>query len=122
MGDLPSLLAALKASPFLLFPAKFAIAYPLTYHYLGGVRHIVWDHHSIGNQVRGAAVPSTIQMKKANCEIQEKSFLNPCPLLHTIDLVRQADETSLLEKDRVEDQSKKMMLGAVGLSVLLSLL
>lgn len=32
------------------FPVKFAIAYTLFYHYLGGVRHIVWDHHKIGNQ------------------------------------------------------------------------
>jgi succinate dehydrogenase (ubiquinone) cytochrome b560 subunit len=23
--------------------AKFAVAFPLTYHYLGGVRHFMWD-------------------------------------------------------------------------------
>lgn len=24
--------------------AKFSVAFPLLYHYLGGVRHLVWDH------------------------------------------------------------------------------
>ena len=23
--------------------AKFGVAFPLSYHYLGGVRHLVWD-------------------------------------------------------------------------------
>jgi succinate dehydrogenase (ubiquinone) cytochrome b560 subunit len=23
--------------------AKFAVAFPLVYHYLGGIRHLVWD-------------------------------------------------------------------------------
>lgn len=23
--------------------AKFAVAFPLVYHYLGGVRHFIWD-------------------------------------------------------------------------------
>eukprot|EP00816_Leptocylindrus_hargravesii_P002370 CAMPEP_0196801148 /NCGR_PEP_ID=MMETSP1362-20130617/841_1 /TAXON_ID=163516 /ORGANISM="Leptocylindrus danicus, Strain CCMP1856" /LENGTH=168 /DNA_ID=CAMNT_0042171925 /DNA_START=36 /DNA_END=542 /DNA_ORIENTATION=+ len=26
------------------YPAKFAVAFPLVYHYLGGMRHLVWDH------------------------------------------------------------------------------
>lgn len=25
------------------FLAKFAVAFPLTFHYLGGVRHYMWD-------------------------------------------------------------------------------
>mmetsp|Transcript_2438 Transcript_2438/g.6234 ORF Transcript_2438/g.6234 Transcript_2438/m.6234 type:complete len:209 (-) Transcript_2438:230-856(-) len=32
------------------FPVKFAIAYTVFYHYMGAVRHFVWDHHKIGNQ------------------------------------------------------------------------
>lgn len=41
--DLPSL-AALLGSITLVGPlAKFAVSFPLVYHYLGGVRHTVWD-------------------------------------------------------------------------------
>jgi succinate dehydrogenase (ubiquinone) cytochrome b560 subunit len=25
--------------------AKFAVAFPLVYHYLGGLRHLVWDNN-----------------------------------------------------------------------------
>jgi succinate dehydrogenase (ubiquinone) cytochrome b560 subunit len=38
---------------------KFAVAFPLVYHYLGGVRHIVWDKtpESLTNeQVQQASV------------------------------------------------------------------
>lgn len=50
-GDLPGALAAYKANyPLLVFPTKFLISFPLVYHYLGGVRHFVWDLHKIGNQ------------------------------------------------------------------------
>ena len=38
------------ANMLLLFPFKFAVAYTLLYHYLGGIRHFVWDYHTIGNQ------------------------------------------------------------------------
>lgn len=24
--------------------AKFSVSFPLVYHYLGGVRHLAWDH------------------------------------------------------------------------------
>lgn len=50
-GNLPALVTKVAAtSPILLFPFKFAIAYVLFYHYLGAIRHYVWDHHKIGNQ------------------------------------------------------------------------
>lgn len=50
-GDLPSALAALRAdAPAAAFLARLVIALPLVYHYLGGVRHFVWDLHKIGNQ------------------------------------------------------------------------
>lgn len=51
--DLPEAIDAFKqAFPLLVWPLKFAISFNLIYHYLGGVRHIVWDHHRMGNQVR----------------------------------------------------------------------
>jgi hypothetical protein len=50
-GDLPGALAAFRADhPILALPAKFVVAYPLVYHYLGGLRHFVWDLHKIGNK------------------------------------------------------------------------
>ena len=50
-GDLPATIAAFKDTlPFLVLPAKAAIAFPLVYHYAGGLRHIIWDKHKIGNQ------------------------------------------------------------------------
>jgi succinate dehydrogenase (ubiquinone) cytochrome b560 subunit len=50
-GDLPSALAALRAdAPAAAFLARLVVALPLVYHYLGGVRHFVWDLHKIGNQ------------------------------------------------------------------------
>lgn len=50
-GDLPGALLMFKADhPVLLVPVKAFIAFPLVYHYLGGLRHLVWDMHKIGNQ------------------------------------------------------------------------
>ncbi len=41
----------LKAAYPLLVPvAKAGITFPLVYHYLAGVRHLVWDTYHIGNQ------------------------------------------------------------------------
>ena len=77
------MLAAFKANhPILAVPAKFVVAYPLVYHYLGGVRHFVWDLHKIGNN---------------------------------------ADKTSLLEKDRVEESSKILLGTSVVLATVLAL-
>ena len=50
--DLPATIEALKStSPLLLYPIKAAVAFPLVYHYLGGLRHVIWDKASYGNQV-----------------------------------------------------------------------
>jgi succinate dehydrogenase (ubiquinone) cytochrome b560 subunit len=50
-GNLPGLIHAIAATnPIILFPFKFAIAYTIFYHYVGAIRHFVWDHHKIGNQ------------------------------------------------------------------------
>ena len=83
-GDLPGALAAFKANhPVLAVPAKLLISWPLVYHYLGGVRHFVWDLHKIGNN---------------------------------------ADKTSLLEKDRVEQSSKILFATSAVLASIISLL
>ena len=51
VGDLPATVDAFKSSyPALVYPAKAIISWPLFYHYLGGVRHIIWDKHSMGKQ------------------------------------------------------------------------
>jgi len=51
VGDLPATVDAFKASyPLLVYPTKAIITWPLFYHYLAGVRHIIWDKHSMGKQ------------------------------------------------------------------------
>ena len=41
--DIPALLSTIGASA--VGPAaKFVVAFPFAYHYLGGVRHFVWDY------------------------------------------------------------------------------
>jgi succinate dehydrogenase (ubiquinone) cytochrome b560 subunit len=51
-GDAGAAIAVFKdAYPLLVFPAKFAVAFPLTYHYLAGLRHLYWDHYKYGNMV-----------------------------------------------------------------------
>eukprot|EP00499_Haloplacidia_sp_CaronLabIsolate_P010295 CAMPEP_0196769468 /NCGR_PEP_ID=MMETSP1104-20130614/562_1 /TAXON_ID=33652 /ORGANISM="Cafeteria sp., Strain Caron Lab Isolate" /LENGTH=169 /DNA_ID=CAMNT_0042139563 /DNA_START=8 /DNA_END=517 /DNA_ORIENTATION=+ len=43
--DVTQMMYAFKdAAPLLVPPAKFAVAFGLTYHYLGGLRHVVWDN------------------------------------------------------------------------------
>lgn len=50
-GDLPSVLVLVRNEyPALAVLAKFSISFPLVYHYLGGIRHVVWDLYPIGNQ------------------------------------------------------------------------
>jgi len=50
-GDLPATIEAIKhTSPALLYPIKAAVAFPLVYHYLGGLRHVIWDKARYGNQ------------------------------------------------------------------------
>jgi len=42
--------AGLQQYPILNGIVKFGVAFPLTYHYLGGMRHLAWDN-IIGNNV-----------------------------------------------------------------------
>jgi succinate dehydrogenase (ubiquinone) cytochrome b560 subunit len=45
-GSALSLMETLGSSSFLIAgPAKFCVAFPFAYHYLGGVRHWVWDRN-----------------------------------------------------------------------------
>ena len=39
----PAEFASSLASSSLAFPAKLAVGFPLTYHFLGACRHIAWD-------------------------------------------------------------------------------
>jgi len=49
-GDLGTAIESFKeAAPLLVFPAKVCVSFPLTYHYLAGLRHMWWDHHDYGN-------------------------------------------------------------------------
>ncbi|GMH84224.1 hypothetical protein TL16_g09855 [Triparma laevis f. inornata] len=41
-GD-PAMLAASIGESSLSIPAKFCVAFPLSYHFIGGVRHAYWD-------------------------------------------------------------------------------
>eukprot|EP00854_Cymbomonas_tetramitiformis_P027091 gene27091-33325_t len=48
-GDLPAAIEGFKASAPVLVPvAKFAVAFPVVYHTLGGFRHLVWDYTVAG--------------------------------------------------------------------------
>ncbi len=46
-GTLEPTVAALQGSLLLGFPLKFLVAYSILYHWLGGMRHIVWDHAKV---------------------------------------------------------------------------
>ena len=43
------------AAPALVLPAKFLVAFPLVYHYLGGLRHVIWYKAHYGNMARALA-------------------------------------------------------------------
>ncbi|GAB4822966.1 hypothetical protein N2152v2_010012 [Parachlorella kessleri] len=52
-GDLAGTIEAFKASyPLLVVPAKAAVAFPFAFHYLGGLRHLYWDHVDYGKQAK----------------------------------------------------------------------
>ena len=43
-GDVGALLNAIKGFTPFLVTAKFIIAFPVTYHFLAGLRHFWWDY------------------------------------------------------------------------------
>jgi hypothetical protein len=127
-------------------PAKFIVAYPLTYHYLGGVRHFVWDLHKIGNKWadpapgrgggcagrgRGQQLGARRRRRRRRrrrapggaassllvCRSQRsRHSLAPCPSPHP-----SADKTSLLEKDKVEESSKILLAASLAISSIFAL-
>lgn len=51
VGDVPSAITAFKTSvPWLVVPTKAIVAFPIVYHYAGGIRHLIWDQAKIGKQ------------------------------------------------------------------------
>ena len=42
-GWAPGLLLAALATAVSCYPVKFIVAFPLTYHYAGALRHTLWD-------------------------------------------------------------------------------
>ncbi|CAD7698242.1 unnamed protein product [Ostreobium quekettii] len=50
-GDVPATVDVIKSSWLLCFPAKVGVAFPLLFHYLGGLRHLYWDVAKHGDQV-----------------------------------------------------------------------
>ena len=42
-ADVPGVIDTVKNIPGLTPTLKFTIAFPLIYHYMGGVRHLIWD-------------------------------------------------------------------------------
>lgn len=41
--DVPAFMAAVGDCSLFGTAAKFAVTFPLTFHYLGGLRHLYWD-------------------------------------------------------------------------------
>jgi succinate dehydrogenase (ubiquinone) cytochrome b560 subunit len=42
--DVASYVSALGSVPVIGFTAKFAVAFSVTYHYMGALRHMYWDN------------------------------------------------------------------------------
>ncbi|XP_063002162.1 succinate dehydrogenase cytochrome b560 subunit, mitochondrial [Elgaria multicarinata webbii] len=42
-GDYLELVKSLSLGPAIIYSAKFALAFPLTYHTWNGIRHLAWD-------------------------------------------------------------------------------
>lgn len=42
-ADVPSVMSSIGNISIIGVLAKFSVGFPLVYHYLGGVRHLVWD-------------------------------------------------------------------------------
>lgn len=79
-GDLPGLISSLAdSSPLITFPLKFALAYTVLYHYLGGLRHFAWDHFSVGNNIDS---DSLLELNKA--DLASKAMLGGTTVLSLV--------------------------------------
>ena len=43
--DVPALMSTIGSITVIGSVAKFGVAFPLVYHYLGGIRHLLWDRN-----------------------------------------------------------------------------
>lgn len=54
---------SMQISPLIMFPAKTIVAFPLIYHYVNGIRHLLWDAgygYELGTQYKsGTAIFAT---------------------------------------------------------------
>lgn len=58
--------AAKAAAPLLVAPAKVAVTFPIIFHYMAGVRHLVWDTYHIGNQTDKSLLDKDSVEKSSN--------------------------------------------------------
>lgn len=66
-GDLPGMLLALNTHyPVATVPIKFIVAFPILYHYLGGMRHIIWDSYKLGNQTDRTCLLETPKVEQSS--------------------------------------------------------
>ena len=73
-GDLVGAVEAFKAAaPALVLPAKFVVAFPLVYHYLGGVRHVIWDKAHYGNMARPASRAARLAAAGASARVTRRA-------------------------------------------------
>ena len=42
-ADVPALMSTIGDITVIGNLAKFSVAFPLVYHYMGGIRHLMWD-------------------------------------------------------------------------------
>ena len=66
-GDALGAIDAAKAAAPLLVPvAKVAVTFPVIFHYMAGVRHLVWDTYHIGNQTEKSLLDKEQVEKSSN--------------------------------------------------------
>lgn len=80
-GDLPAVVDWVRGS-ILVYPARAAIAGPLLYHYIGGLRHIAWDHAkcvlaSSSHREQRVQCPAMVLYKSCRRRRRRRRWLSP---------------------------------------------
>ncbi|PNH06074.1 Succinate dehydrogenase cytochrome b560 subunit, mitochondrial [Tetrabaena socialis] len=78
-GSLQGVVAGVADNFLLAFPLKFLVSYTIVYHWLGGMRHIVWDVSKIGNQ---ADRTSLLELPKV--EISSKALFGAAAAISVV--------------------------------------
>ena len=78
-GSLDAVVSSIAGSFIIAFPLKFLVAYVIIYHYLGGLRHFVWDMSKIGNNA-----DRTSLLEVPRVEISSKILLGSSAVLAII--------------------------------------